>query len=78
MTWHKEAINAFLLDDPSKDVDPNRASRKSLSTLKKIFAIKTSKKSSWAKKDKTEEYDLVTYIIQFNTYPTPQYVFLFF
>lgn len=62
MTWHKEAIAAFLNDNPN-DIDPKRAARKSESLLKKIFSINKSPHrktvSSWSKKvDKVEQYDM--------------------
>lgn len=64
MTWAKEAIAAFLMDDPSKDVDAKRASKRSEVALRKAFSIKplqAGRKSltTWSKRMENAEYDLV-------------------
>lgn len=70
MSWSKEVIQAFLMDDPSKDVDPKRASRLSEVAMRKAFSIKgsltTNKRSltSWSKRLENAEYDLVLLFFQ--------------
>lgn len=37
--WARDAIAAFLMDDASRDVDPERASKRSAAALKRAFTL---------------------------------------
>ena len=39
MSWKKQAIAAFLLDDPALDVDPLRASKRARDAVKRVFLV---------------------------------------
>ena len=39
-TWRKDAIAAFLLDDPSNDpVEPERASKRAKEAMRRVFIV---------------------------------------
>jgi hypothetical protein len=39
MSWTRDAIAAFLLDDPKMDVDPLRASKRAATAMKLVFGV---------------------------------------
>jgi len=44
MSWTRDAIAAFLLDDPKMDVDPLRASKRAATAMKLVFGVGAEKR----------------------------------
>ena len=44
--WAQAAVDALLLDDPTLDVDPERAAKRSRDALKRVFAVPGSRAGS--------------------------------
>ena len=41
-TWRRDAVAAFLLDDPSNDpVEPERASKRAKEAMRRVFIVAT-------------------------------------